>query len=209
MSFKEWLIVSVVLVIAAFSFFSRNDLNEDYNKALVYAESKQYSKAFPLFKELAEDGDVIAQFNTGLFYLNGLGVNQNTKQSMHWFEASANSGLRDAQYNLAKIYSTEGSINYKKSIYWFEKAAEQGDAEAYNNLGTMYNSGLGTDVDMDKALFYFSQGANLGSIEAMNNLALSYMNNEETNNQDVIDWFEKAAKKVHVNDQKSLADIYV
>ncbi|MDG6406092.1 sel1 repeat family protein, partial [Glaesserella parasuis] len=49
---------------------------EKFDRAVQYAEQQNYQAAFPMFKELAEQGYAVAQFNLGVMYDKGQGVNQ-------------------------------------------------------------------------------------------------------------------------------------
>ena len=53
---------------------------------------KDYNAAFPKFLALAQQGNAIAQFNVGVFYINGQGVRKDEKQAYEWFAKSAAQG---------------------------------------------------------------------------------------------------------------------
>jgi TPR repeat protein len=64
-------------------------LLEEANAALA---QKDYSEAFPKFLALAQQGNASAQFNVGVFFLNGQGVQKDQKQAYDWFAKSAAQG---------------------------------------------------------------------------------------------------------------------
>ncbi|MDG6345895.1 tetratricopeptide repeat protein, partial [Glaesserella parasuis] len=78
---------------------------EKFNSAVQYAKQQNYQAAFPMFKELAEQGDVAAQFNLGIMYDNGYGVNQDYHQAAKWYQKAAEQGDAVAQFNLGNMYS--------------------------------------------------------------------------------------------------------
>ncbi len=88
------------------------------------------------FFRSAEQGYADAQFNLGLLYVNGEGVEQDMDQAVTLFKKAADQGHVDAQNNLgALFYLGEGIARDKeKAIMWFEKAAAQGNEEAQANL---------------------------------------------------------------------------
>lgn len=88
------------------------------------------------FFRSAEQGYADAQFNLGLMYANGEGVEADTSKAVELFKQAAEQGNVDAQNNLAAMYYTGEGIDrdVDKAIAWFEKAAEQGNVEAQSNL---------------------------------------------------------------------------
>lgn len=88
------------------------------------------------FFRAAEQGYADAQFNLGLMYANGEGVEQDMAQAVDLFKKAANQGHVDAQNNLGAMYFTGDGVarDEKKAIEWFEKAAAQGNEDAQANL---------------------------------------------------------------------------
>lgn len=80
----------------------------------------------------AEEGDVNAQYNLGIMFYNGEGVEKDYAQAMQWFLAAASQGDAEAQFNLGIMIGRGEGVKKdpKISRQWFEKAAEQGHAEA-------------------------------------------------------------------------------
>jgi hypothetical protein len=84
-------------------------------------------------------GDKIAQFQVGVLYERGKGIEQNQRQASQWYEKSALQGHVDAQYNIALMYATGRGIekNERIAMMWFASAAKQGDQEARKLLLNM------------------------------------------------------------------------
>jgi TPR repeat protein len=76
----------------------------------------------------AEHGDVDAQYNLGIMYYHGEGVEKDLDQAILWFHMAAEQDDADAQYNLGLMYGKgEGTgKDPKKSVEWFKKASEKG-----------------------------------------------------------------------------------
>ena len=99
----------------------------------------------PLFAEnlpdisAAEQGDANAQYNLGVYYYNGEGVDQNYAEAVKWFRLAAEQGFATAQVILGSCYyNGEGvAYDYTEAVKWVRKAAEQGDAEAKQALEQM------------------------------------------------------------------------
>lgn len=52
----------------------------------------------------AKQGDVQAQNNLGLLYLNGDHLAQDVEQAWYWFNEAAKKGFEEAQLNLGQMY---------------------------------------------------------------------------------------------------------
>ena len=75
---------------------------------------KDYNTAFPKFLALAQQGNAIAQFNVGAFYLNGLGVQKDEKQAYDWFAKSAALGYARAM-QVMQSAATKANENAKNT----------------------------------------------------------------------------------------------
>ncbi|HEX5329313.1 tetratricopeptide repeat protein [Sulfuricurvum sp.] len=77
-------------------------------------------------------GDKIAQFQTGVIYERGIGVEENQTLAAQWFEKSAEQGYVDAQYNIAIMYASGRGVaaNEGLAMMWLARAAKQKDPEA-------------------------------------------------------------------------------
>ena len=95
----------------------------------------------------AEKGDAKAQYNLGICYYNGKGVERSYPKAVEWYEKAANQGLADAQYNLGNCYYNGLGIeeSFEKAAEWYEKAAKQGHAAAQFELGIGYHKGIGVE----------------------------------------------------------------
>ena len=72
-------------------------------------EKKDYKKALEIFKLLAEKGDAPAGFNIGVFYEQGIGVTQDYKEALKWYQFAQDRGYEGA---------TKGINNLKDKIAW-------------------------------------------------------------------------------------------
>ena len=117
-------------------------------------EQRQMDEVVRLWGGAAEQGHAVAQYNLGITYENGDGVDVNYKKAYGWYEKAAEQGNKKAQFSLGVMYKNGRGVdvNYKKVMEWFEKAAEQGHAKAQLCLGGMYHHGLGVDVNYKKAV---------------------------------------------------------
>ena len=150
----------------------------EFDTAVTEYRQGNYIKALDAFYALAKEGDPKAQFNVGLIYATGKGVNKDTYQAMQWYQKAAKQGNTAAQYNLAKLFSQrsekEDPHAQERAKYWYEKAAEGGQKEAINDLAILYMEGKGVKKDEHKAFSLFQKAAKLGDSAAQLNVALMY-----------------------------------
>ena len=94
--------------------------------SLKYEVNKK--EALKWYKKAAEQGYGEAQYNLGLMYDNGEGVEINKQEAIKWYKKSAKKGIAQAQYDLAVTYYNGDGIKQDigEAIYWFQKAAKQG-----------------------------------------------------------------------------------
>jgi len=139
-------------------------------------DRKEYTKAYDIWIKLANEGDPEAQYNIGLLYLNGLGVEKNERLALMWFTYAGEQGMADAQYNAGVLfYSGKGVYpDHKSAIEWWTLAAAQGHANAQNNLAIMYAFGYGTGQDSQQALQLWTAAAEQGHPDAIDSLINAY-----------------------------------
>ena len=77
-------------------------------------------------------GDRVAQYQAGVIFERGLGVDKNETMAAQWYEKSAQQGYVDAQYNIGIMYAAGRGVERNDAIamMWFAMAAKQGDIEA-------------------------------------------------------------------------------
>ena len=95
-----------------------------------------YTAAYDEWLPLAKLGDVEAQFNLGVMYDEGTGVDKDLATAAGWYHKAAEQGFLDAQTNLGLMYYHGQGVlrDHAVAAKWFRKAADQGDAEAAEYL---------------------------------------------------------------------------
>ena len=134
-------------------------------------------------KTLAEWGKTTSQYELGLMYYKGQGVEQNYKEAFKWFRVSAQKGLPDAQFYLGLMYYEGKAVarNYSNAFYLFLAAAKQGKTEAQFILGDMYITGQGAQRSYIKGYAWTSIAYKNGYDQAEKNL--QFLNKEMTASQ--------------------------
>jgi len=120
------------------------------------AATPRSAESFEQTIEAANQGDAIAQFNLGVRYINGNGVDKDPAAAVKWFRTAADQGLANAQFNLGVCYAEGLAVDQdaKEAVAWYEKAARQGHAMAQCNLGVCFKAGNGVDRDEQEAVVW-------------------------------------------------------
>ncbi len=149
--------------------------------------SEMWEELFDEHLENARAGDTEAQYELGVMYLKGQGVEQDREQALLWLQkasdggdqqatsklgrvkkeqekfeelsASAQTGDIDAQYDVAMMYLKGRGVRQsgKQARKWLGKAAEQGDARAITRLGIVNYKGEDGPSDYPQALELFNR----------------------------------------------------
>jgi localization factor PodJL len=87
----------------------------------------------------AENGDVSAMHNLGLYYYEGEAGAQDPAKAAQWFQRAANLGVKDSQYNLAMLYAKGYGVpkNTAEAYKWYLVAAAAGDQGAKDAAQTL------------------------------------------------------------------------
>lgn len=119
---------------------------------------------FRMYSQAAEAGNVLAAYNLGVAYRDGLGTEPDASKAVHWFEFAAAHGDDTAAFNLGALYD-EGKMvaeDNQMAIAWYDLAAKRGNTDAMINLGLMYQSGEGIAANPEKAAELYAQAASMG-----------------------------------------------
>lgn len=117
----------------------------------------------------ANAGDPWAQLNLGAAYDNGLGgFPLDPVLAVAWYRRAAESGLAEAQFNLAHCLATGNGTprNDAEALEWMLRAAGQGLASAQFLAGVMLLEGIGGRGDRAQALPWLERAAANGNTDA-------------------------------------------
>jgi hypothetical protein len=132
--------------------------------AVAQDKPKPLPKDFKSLKALAEKGDAKAQYNLGLMYFHGKGVEKDWKEGIKWIRKAAEQGDVKAHTFLGAVYFSGRGVekDFKEAVKWYRKAAEQNSALAQYSLGGMYEYGRGVEKDEKEAVKWFRKAAEQG-----------------------------------------------
>ena len=105
-------------------------------------------------EQMAEDGDMYAQYLMGKLWRDGSLLIPNTVNARHWFDQAARQRHLVAQYSLAKLYLSDDIEvrDTKLGMEWLHIAAEGGSRYAMYRLAKEYLRGEHIDRDPKKAV---------------------------------------------------------
>ena len=103
---------------------------EKFKEALKYyneGPTQDLEKAFQLFSESANFGNITSQYNLGLMYECGEGVKENYNEAVNWYRKAAEQGHAGAQYRLGLMYEYGDVVNqkYTQAVKWYRKGSAQ------------------------------------------------------------------------------------
>jgi TPR repeat protein len=129
MKFKLGLIFSVLILLFG------DLLAAEFDDAMDALSNGEHREAYRSFKRLAKKEHVEAQYQLGMLYLFGKGVEQDTDQGVRWLRDAATNGSYLAANELGQIYlSGKGvDIDENEAVKWLELAteiAQQNEGEA-------------------------------------------------------------------------------
>ena len=87
------------------------------------------------FRIIAEKGgqySKLGQFNLGVRYYHGQGVEQSYEEALKWYRMAADQGLAEAECALGDMYYRGTGVvqDYETALEWFTKAHEHGHRKA-------------------------------------------------------------------------------
>ena len=160
-------------------------------------------------RQSAEAGNDIAEYNLGVAFNIGEGVDQSSGQAVYWWLKSARKGLPEAQLLMGSVYhvGVKVSRDDAKALYWWQQAANQGDPEALFNIGLAnFQGDFGLEKNDSKAAEAWLKASQRGYAKAMYNLSVAYRDGLGVPLSPVESdkWLRKAAAKGIVRARRAL-----
>ena len=182
----------------------------DMNYECQNLQSVANDESFPLverdeaaerLEQLANAGDVYAQYIIGTAYRDGGLLIPDTVKAQKFLECAAKQEIDAAQYALGKLYLSDDVDVHDpaKGIYWLKRSADNGNDYAAYRLGKEYLSGKNVPKDASTAAEYLRQAANDGNAYAQYLLGkLTLMGEGVPKDMDTAQyWFSVAEQNGH------------
>ena len=100
-----------------------------------YGEVKPDNKAaLECIRVAASLGSAIAQNNIGVFYWEGIAVEENYFEAMKWFRKAAKNGDAESEYNIGCMFLRGECMPRSEGFKWIKKAAKKGHLEAKDTI---------------------------------------------------------------------------
>ncbi len=133
---------------------------------------KDMGSAITLLTDAATKKHAASQFEMGVMYEAGLGVEKNDAKAVEWYGKAAEQNHAAAQRNLGLmiLYGRGTKTDAKRAADLFEKSASANDGWAMNNLAALYEQGWGVKPDQSKARNLYVRAAALGITIAETNI---------------------------------------
>jgi TPR repeat protein len=176
------------------------------------AELSQTADSVAALRAKAEDGVVTAQYNLGIMFYIGSGVEKNEAEAVKWFRKAADQGNADAQAELGAAYANGSGLQKDdfEGVKWFRKAADQGHAVAQYNLGIYYTNGIGVAKDEVEGVNWIRKAAEQGDPDAQVAMSSAYHFGRGVPKDEVegLKWLCMAADQGHALAQNNLGYLY-
>ena len=122
-------------------------------------QAGDFEKALSMAKPLAIEGNVDAQYLTGLMYWRGRGVDRDDGAAAEWFAKAVAQNHKEALNDLGAMYRDGEGVgkDERRAFELFERAAENGSAAGQFNTGKAYQHGLGTRRNNIRARYWYER----------------------------------------------------
>lgn len=169
--------------------------------------------AVPIYRALAQKGNVTAQKQLGYLYEIGAGVERDWVKAAEWYGQAADAGDDGAAAAVGFLGRSWVRMNpggNNQAIYALvEKAAKMGNAKAQFTLGLMnYRIGdlsfVKASGNLDEALIWYRRAADQGDVDSEVALALAYAKGigVEKSEVEAYKWYDIAASLAKYADVK-------
>jgi TPR repeat protein len=122
-----------------------------------------FDRARGAWARAAEQGDIVARFNLGMIYLQGLGVRSEPSVGIGHIRRAAIAGYAPAQFQLGMwLSSRDSGEDQADSIFWLTSAARQDHPAAAYHLGRIFSERSEGNADIVSALKWLNEAERSG-----------------------------------------------
>ncbi|OCT88303.1 DAP3-binding cell death enhancer 1 [Xenopus laevis] len=167
-----------------------------------------YNTAFHFFRQAADSGYSKAQYNTGVCYEQGKGVQKDINKAAAYYLLAGKNGHKQAKYRYARcilqMQSKAKSEDIQTAVQMLKEAAGAGLKEAQVYLGVLYSKE--PFLDPQKAVRYLWMAAENGDSQSRYYLGLCYEKGYGVPANRLEAWrhYERIAKSGHGAAQQKL-----
>lgn len=159
---------SGTLVRAATPAQAEADADPQTQTAVADYNAGNFTAALKEFREAADHGNRLAQFDYAMMLLNGEGTTADVDEGRKWLRKAADQNMAHAQYVYGRMYDDGDFVarDPAQAHQWFLKAAQQGHVQAELALANQFLDGRGTPRDNAQAFFWYKKAAEGGDMTA-------------------------------------------
>ena len=154
--------------------------------------------------------DAVTDYNRGVSYEMGVGVEQDKVEAAKWYALAASKGHAKAQSSLGIFYANGFGVakDLTKALELYRLAALQGDDAALLNLGVMTSRGEGVAENFEGGLILMGLAARGGNQLAKDNLAMAGVDHTDLKFEELLETCIKITlvKCLEINSEQALAD---
>ncbi|MDE7159698.1 MAG: sel1 repeat family protein [Muribaculaceae bacterium] len=132
-------------------------------------QDKYWALGCENFKRAGERGHAIAQYNVGVCYINGWGVEKDENEAYKWWMMGASQGYPSAEAAVGKCHFNGWGVpkDEKEAMKWWRKAADSNDIDGMVAMAYSYFMGTGVEKDNEEGLKWAQKAADLGDDSAL------------------------------------------
>jgi len=160
----------------------------------------------------AGQGDAASQYQLGLAYMYGNGVEKDYGQAAAWFRKGAEQGYPLSQTSLGHMYEYGQGVaqDYDTALSLYRKAVAQNELGAMVNMGFAYARGHGVPKDEGEALAWYRKAAEKGHPFSQFLVGNAYEKGQGVpqDESEAASWYRKAAEKGYAPAQTKLGYLY-
>jgi uncharacterized protein len=159
-----------------------------------------YQKAFREWKAAADAGQAEAQFDLGVLYAQGRGVDRDLNEAARWYRQAAEQGNAEAQFALGQMYSRGWGVprDEADALRWFQMATDPNSDGPPTDWAIV--DGYGVQQDQRQAAYWYQEAAEQGHVEAQFNLGRLYATGQGVarDPEQALRWIRAAASQGYV-----------
>jgi TPR repeat protein len=163
-------------------------------------KNKDYQRAFREWRAAAEAGQAEAQFDLGVLYAQGRGVQRDLTEAARWYRKAADQGNATAQFALGQMYSRGWGVprDEADALRWFQMANAPESEGPPTDWALI--EGYGVEQDPKQAAYWYQMAASQGHDEAQYNLGRLYAAGKGVprDEEQAVRWVRAAASQGYV-----------
>ena len=179
---------------ASYDYWTLRDIIRDESLTM-----EERSDAVSELNQIAESGDIYAQYLVGKLWRDGPLLIPNSVNARYWFEQAAEQGHLVAQYSLAKLYLSDDVEvrDIRLGLNWLYTAAVNGSSYAMYRLAKECLKGEHIQKDTARAVEWFTNSAERGNPYAQYMLGKLYLTGKEVpyDEEKAAYWLTRSAKQ--------------